>query len=81
MKKLIILVACILFVGCIKEPISNYKGGIVVSKDFSVSDQWYIVRTKGRHSYGDRDSIWGLHKVYVYKSEWEKYSIGDTIKE
>ncbi len=57
-----------------KIPIENYKHSIVYEKATHTSEYSFILK------YKDDDSVFKFKTVYIFKLDFDKYEIGDTIK-
>ena len=63
---------CICFLtSCRKrEPVELYKGGVVYLKKMSgAGEMYYHIKKNGK-----------FHFIVLYKLDWDKYTVGDTIK-
>jgi len=70
MKKLLLLLfVSIIFTSC-KQPIDNYKGGVIYEKNME------IVKIKLLNE----DSIYYFKTIYLLKLDLDRYNVGDTIK-
>ena len=72
--KIFIGISIMFLTACAPEPIENYKGGIIYQKENPpVGDRFRV-------KYKDSDSTYAFKTVYVLEMDWNKYSVGDTIK-
>ena len=65
------IVAILLLASCAtKEPVEKYCGGVIVYKGDAPVGNWFEIKYNGK--------ITG--RVYLYKLDYDKYDVGDTIK-
>ena len=77
MKKLLFLLTAIFLIGC-AEPINRYKGSVIINKKHVFAGY----KIASQEEYIDN---WGnpgvyLYEFYVYKYDYERFELGDTIK-
>ncbi len=61
------IICSLLLLGCTKQPIDKYCGGVVYSKN----PLWM------RDTIRKNDKF---HKVVLYRLDYDKYNVGDTIQ-
>jgi hypothetical protein len=64
----------VVFTSCNPEPIENHKGSIVYQKQNLPAGMRFELK------YKDKDGKYDFRTVYVLELDWNKYSVGDTIK-
>jgi len=67
---LYLVLACVLSSCGTKEPIERYCGGVIVYKGDAPIGDWFELKYDGELT----------GRIYLHKIDFEKYSIGDTIK-
>ena len=64
----------IVFLSSCETPIDNYKGSIVIDKVGKTHSGYkMVIQTNRKYEAIDRT-------IYVYKYDYERFNIGDTIK-
>jgi hypothetical protein len=69
-----LIMLMIVFLSSCETPIDNYKGSIVINKAENTPFGYkMVIRTNRKDIAVDR-------MIYVYKYDYERFNVGDTIK-
>jgi len=73
-KFILIIILLLVVLSSCQVPIENYKGSIVIDKEGKTPSGYKIVIQINK-KYGAIDRT-----IYVYKYDYERFKVGDTIK-